>query len=661
MSDLVAERAVRLYGRDREIGLVQQFLDRLDELDVPRSRRLPGLVFTGTRGSGKTALLTELAQQADQQTPYVMVDFEAIGTESVPELLSALVFGLNRRCGHYGSLPFPRFITGQLVIAQRLTLPADREVARAEVEAALRGYRKVDRLRDFLADLAPQVLRATFPEADHFPGVDAAARYLPDVVIKGLTTWKLGRRSLLGGGQEWYGHQDLGLRRDPLDVLVDLNRQAGQLNDADNRGEVGEMLWAAFLADLRDGFRRGRRAAERSLNCLVLLDNLDTTTDKRFLDGLHRARTQHAAHAPDDPDPLTIVATSRGPLSASDGAPGDAPITAAAASYEHSTRRRDRRWYPVALGDLTQDEVGNMVRASVPQLGLTQRITTAVHWFTEGHPLSTRLVLDVISAKPDKRSDLTVALQVTGADEAFDADGTVEERLVRQFRHGISDTVYHDLVTVSAAADLVRAQRMYEHSDLLTTSRGERAELFGREFWAPDGRLIPVLRRLLSRQLAARGTEHAADWRTVHGWLRADHVEAADENGGYYHALAIGELAPVSRWLTESLRHNDVDGWLDSLVAVTAAPNRLDRRVAPIDQVQQLTAEIDADDVLLARVARLVAARWIAADPLAAGHLHGLYLEVAAEYDELAPSSANGLAVLRNEADRYRALAEKYP
>lgn len=659
MTDSIAG-PIHFYGRDREIRLVQDFLDRVQGDDrVPRSRRVPVLVFSGPRGSGKSALLAELERQVDQQTPHAHVNFDAVRTESVRDVLAALAFELNRRCGEYGSLAFPRFITGQLAIAQRLDW-TDRRLARDQVGAALEHYRKVDRLRDFLATTAPQVLGAVFPGAEQFPGVDGASRVFVELIVKELVSWRRGRRIVLGGGLNWYGHRDLGLRRDPLDTLVGLNRQAAKPQSGDNQGEVGELLWAAFLADLRHGFRHGRRADERALNCAVLLDNMDHPIGRRFVEGLVRARRQHAAYAPEDPDPLTVVATSRGALAAAVTARGGTVPTAAQASYEDSGKQPDRGWYPVLLHDLTPAHVGAMVNAAIPQMGINQRVTTAVHWFTAGHPGSTRLLLDAIAERPEERTDLHTVLEVLDPNALGAESATVEQRLLDQFRHGMSEDVLADLVTLAAAQDRDRALRLGAHSGLLTTVRGERELIFGPEYWTADGRMLPVLRRLLLRRLAARPAEHPASWSEVHGWVRDDHTTSGEQVGAHYHALALGEVEPVTRWFADLLPRRDVAEWLALLTAVTSAPNRLDRRVPPLHQARELTRWVDESQVPLARLAWLVVTRWIAEDSLAANHLYTLHLEIAAEFNEIAPYAPKGLATLRNEAARHRIEAEQY-
>ena len=376
-----------------------------------------------------------------------------------------------------------------MAIAQTVNL-TDRARAREQIRRALEEYRRVDRLRAFLAASAPKVLSAV-PVVRGVPGVSTAGRYLPDLVLRGLVSRRRGRRGGLGQGQDWYGHQDRGLHRDSLDVLVDLNRLATHPDLAGQRHEVGELLWAAFLADLRADFRHGRRADEWSLNCVVLIDNIDTDVGLRFLDGLVTARRQHAAHVSDDPDPLTVVATSRGALSARVTASGEPVPMVEQAGYAHylahSERvraRPERGWYPVMLRDLTRDEVGNMVSAP----GLDQddrRVTAMVHGFTGGHPGSTRLVLDAIAERPDAAVDLPTLLAAPAPGVLGPAARTVEHRLRDELLQGVPTGAVEDLVTCAAARNLDQASRLAARSGLLTGPRGERSAIFAPELWTP--------------------------------------------------------------------------------------------------------------------------------------------------------------------------------
>jgi hypothetical protein len=664
-----AGEAVRLYGRNAALKLVREFLTREERDGALCSRRYPVVVFTGMRGTGKTALLADLAGRLDQQVAFARIDCEGFDG-GARDLLSLIAFDLNRQSGRYGTLPFPRLITGQIAIAAHLDL-TDREVAREQVRQVLEEHQKTGQV---LQEALRTTLQSGFEAlggSHGAPGASAAIeniiyKYGPDVVLGGLAASRRGRRLLLGKGQEWYGHQDCDLGRGPLDVLVDLNRMATFPEAEGNRREVAELLWAAFLADLRDSFRHSRRAGAWTLNCVVLLDNADTVIGRDFLDELVMARRQRAAYAADDPDPLTVVATSRGDLAERVRARGESAVTLADAGYADYLRRSQtqvgRWWYPVLLPDLTLDEVGNMVAAMELPGGSRHAVTSAVHRFTAGHPGATRTLLEAIAEHPDEPADLLAILSSPEPGVLSAGSRTVEESLLRRLTEGMRPAAVADLATCAAARNEEAALRLGADSGLLAGMRGEDPVIFAADLWRADTRgqaaeLHPVLRRLLLRRLAARAPDSPADWVRVFGWLRASCLDAGDGTGELYHALALGAVEHVARWFAHALEHHDPAEWLRLLSSVTAAPSRLDHGLEPAPQIRALTRWADQREVPLALVGRLVAASWIYADPLSAGYGPSLLREMGADLYQIAPYSADGLSVLRDEADSYRDAA----
>jgi hypothetical protein len=116
---------------------------------------------------------------------------------------------------------------------------------------------------------------------------------------------------------------------------------------------------------VQDSFSNSRHASDWTFNCVVLLDNVDTAVGHDFLDELVMARRQRAAYEDDDPDPLTVVATSHGDLAERVRLRGESAVTLTSAGYADYLARSQthigRWWYPELLPDLTLDEVGNMV------------------------------------------------------------------------------------------------------------------------------------------------------------------------------------------------------------------------------------------------------------------------------------------------------------
>jgi hypothetical protein len=349
--------------------------------------------------------------------------------------------------------------TGQLVLRQNLDT-VDRARACGQVSQALATYRNVDALRDFLVETAEEVA-TVLHHGQPVPGAHTAAKYAAKLVLQGLIASRLGRRVLLGKGLDWYGHQDRGLHRNPLDVLVDLNVQGRRPEAGDNGREVSALLWAAFLADLRDDFQTGRHAAGWPLNCVILVDNADAAGDSSFLDELITARRRHAAHSPADPDPLTVLAASRGALSARVTPPGETVPPADQAGYEQYLRwsqehRLPQWWYPVRLRPLTEDEVGNMV-AAIGFHGTDQQLLVpALQAFSSGHLGSVRLVVEAMAAAPPGPVSLPELL----ARRRGTGQPTLEEELLGQFLPGLGKDTIEDLVTCAAAWDIDRASRL---------------------------------------------------------------------------------------------------------------------------------------------------------------------------------------------------------
>jgi hypothetical protein len=640
-------------------------MERRDPSHRLRSRHTPVLIFTGSRSAGKTALLDAVESRLDQRVPYARIDFETTKAVSTHEVLSALAFDLNRHCATYGRIAFPRFVVGRIVMAQKLDF-TNMDAARAKIEATLEDYRNIPRLREFLSGLGSEVLTAV--PGLKIPGSLTISKYLPNLLLDGLRSWRGSRRVVLGSGQDWYGHQDRGLDRGKaLDVLAGLNRRAQQPDGEDDRRAVDELLLAAFLADLRAGFGRGWRAPRQTLNCVMLLDNADNAGAQAFLADLVEARRLHSAKYPDDPDPVTVVATSRGPLVSqgiADGAPvvrlDEARFDLAVTPDAGQTRRW---WYAVALRALTRDEVGNMVGALSLQRGSDRQLAESIYRFTRGHPGSTRLLIKAIAERPDDAMGLPSILdrREPGAQGSATVRGTLETSFLAGFPKG--EAAMHDLVTCAAARDLPEASRLAAQSGLLIEAAVEEPAVLASELWTDggDGRpkvLQPVLRRLLLLRLAARDDDDPANWSRVHTWLCEKATRTDDEAGVLHHTLARGQLEAVTRVLAERIEDPDtnVAAWLDLVRSTVAAPAPLDP--AAEDHLQRLTRWTDPRDVPTAPIARLVAALWIDADPLAIGSRRGLHQIAEAAYRQVAAFSRGDQAALHAEAERHRALAD---
>lgn len=444
-----------LFGRDAVKHLVWELTD-------PKKDQ-PVLVVEGTRGSGKTALLNRLDTLLDQVTPHARLDFESNAQIPPHRILTALVFALPRRTDGL-SLRFPRFITGQYVM--RLDLDHnDRVRARDEVRRKLDKERIPPNLANILAQVAKEALGYV-----HFT-TPVPIQPLLKLVIPPATNWvvrKVWRRSeSLGRFRDWYGHRGQGLRHDANDALVELNTWAHQPEDDEAQQRLNELLCDAFFADLRDGFPAKGRGLRKAV---ILLDNIDTEAGANFVDTLVNTRQIRIANEL-APEPLLVVATSRGDYLAArpryeklplpDNAGRDGPPDSAGQS-----------WYQYVLPDLDFDHVRSMVGARQLRDGNNERLTKVIYELTNGHPASTRLLLNTVAANQELR-DYPAAL-LNARDPAVGTEGdTVLATLVARLLAGV--TLGPDeratLVTCAAAHTALDARNAARSRTLFPAAR----------------------------------------------------------------------------------------------------------------------------------------------------------------------------------------------
>ena len=648
---------------------MREFLARDERNGKSVSRETPVIIYAGPRDSGKSTLLEGLDGIAGLRLPCALVDCEGF-SGGARNLIALLAFELNRGSGRYRRISFPRLITGLLALRVKLDdLPdtGDRKTAKERMRKALEDREKA---ASVLEDTVRDVIDAGLSAAGGAPTWAQAALQLiaklgPRLVLGLLVTTRPGRRLVLGRGQDWYGRRTKQAGHDAIDVLIDLSRKAaspvgraGRFASKARR-EAAATLWDAFLADLDDAFAR-RRRLDWTLNCLVLLDNADSTPGTVFLDELVDARKRRA-EAGAAPDPLTVVAASRGPLAERHLPHGAAIAVLREAGYADYLRRRQgqpagRWWYPVALPHLSAEDVAVMAREfKLPQGSSRDAVASAVYRYTRGHTGTARALLGAMASSGE--TDLATILE-RADQEAHDgvplADGLLADLLI-----GVEEQTVHDLVTCSAARDREAVLRLGEVSGLLPAlAGGEDVELLSASFWDESlpvaGRALhPVLRRLLLRRLAARDAGDPASWAVVHGWLRDISREAGDETGALYHTLARGEIEPVARWLATAVGTMDAaEDWLALLETVTSAPNNLAPWQRRADHIGALLSWARQNDALAAATARLTAAMWIDADPLSQPGRAGLHRVVLDALRRIAPHSRKGIATLLDYAEK---------
>lgn len=624
----VAEVAVS-YGQDSAIRLVRAFVDRPGDGRVPELRKLPVLCFTGPHGIGKTTLVATLESKLQGNIPYARLDCEATQNLTTQEMLTRLALDLNRKCGMYGRLAFPRFATG--LIAMKATVSRIPSVAPREMTAALAQARRITQIRQLLGDAA-----AELPFGNTIPGVKALARLLPGLAIDLLLRLAPARKVLLGRDTAWYDNGNL----DAVDMLVMLNTWAQQPDN--NRAQVDQLLLGAFLADLRYAFHKARGAARRPLNCVILLDNTHAEAGSEFLRLLTQIRQDDT-----NPDPLTVVATALPGSGDRSLRAGDPSLPPDGAIEPWLGQQRLTVWLP----DLTESQVGEMANSglSFPGLRPAPHIRRIAYDFTRGHPHST----DIVIGRLRSHDDLPVS------DILNDAATELRGDLL----NGFPQDYVRLLTTCAAARDLGEMNRLeglaakadldliHDHWSLLHKS-GDSAVM------------QPVLRRLLLLDLAAREDDALDGWRNVFSWLR-DRA-GRDEYARLYHTLALGEVEPVVTWLDHHLgdpddrpEYLDAGPWLEALNIITAAPVRNPPGRSPHKQVD--TSWAGQWDSRPARVACLVAGLQLAREPLTSLDRRTLHERIAGAYLGLRGAAPSGREVFEREAKTHQELAREWP
>lgn len=656
---------LQLFGRAEVAALVRQAM---------AARGGPVLVFEGPPGSGKTSLLDALAELLRNRVPSAQFDLDSVHLDpdrgergAIPSLVAELAFQLARQAGSYGTLSFPRLVIGFLV--QQLDLDRmDRERARQQVDEALRAHRGMDRWTTILQEAANQ-LAATVPGGDVVPDT-----LVQEVVAGGLRLagrWAPGRRFLLGPYQQWYGHQDLGLTDPAIEALVGLKRWSDSAeHNPDHQHRIDDLLLRAFLADLRDAYRRAERAGGWAYNSVLLLDNVDGELGQAFLIELVRVRRDATAGGTASQDPLTVVVTSHGALLS------EVEAGVAADDGDRSGRRsgaeRERWWQRVPLPPLTLNEISAMIAQLALSDGNTQHLATVVHEFTRGQVAATELVLAAIDA--EGRADVELAALLRPQ-----ADGSsLEQRLLDRLLAGVDVGSAADLAVCAAARDPEPVKRLARKLRLA----GAHSGLDTAPLWSPDQHEVTLARRLLLRRLATTDR-----WTEAFEALRADATQQQDADLALYYAVALGEWGPIAAQLTERLGPGVMPGWLDTMHQIVAAPGRPlpgtelpsakpaartarrapsrtppPRATMPPDEAAQALARpwVGTGSPRFGTVLNLLTAEAVSRDPLCGGDRGELYRRIGEHYRELSeyPNlSCHELDVLER---RYRRLARDW-
>lgn len=642
MTDGSDQRAARILARTHLLRV-----DDDGRPHRPRNNPTPIVIFQAPCGGGKTTLLDSVTADLARIAPFARFDFAAPRNRkvTVDEALTVIAWELGRWCPVYGSLTFRRFAVGQLVKRLPLDMTKPYQKVRQGVETALASHQHLDTLRHVLQEATAEVL-GQLPALAQIPGIPVrtlgkyTVQFAVDRLVARMTRLALSRCL------RWY--EAKGASGDGVDVLIDLNQWAAH-PDAGNQARATELQMAAFFADVHDDFQRGRRSREWSFNGAIFLDNVDRAAGPRFLAELGRARVRHRGAQADKADPLTVIATSRSRVPAN-----DAPVER------------------VTLRALNATEVDTLASGRRLRTGDVRLLARRVHAFTGGHPESVTLLLQAATDYGTANVELNELLdwRNPSSAEAGKQPPTTADLLANRMLADVSDNDKDDLVTLSAARDRDQALLFAARTTLLNDRRRMRTATSEPDLWAADDAAAVVLRRLLSRRLAARDPEHDADWVTVHGALRRCCDAAATRDGGtqddatkdiageLYHDLAVGNLQVVVTALADQLPTTDTATWLALLKSVTSAPRRPDS-TPPHDQVTKLGKTVTVPDDRFAPLAQLVAGLWIAADPTTPGNRFLLHDGIAADYRTLRNLATNP-ALLLAEAAHHNEMAGQW-
>jgi hypothetical protein len=646
---------LQLFGRAEAAARVRQAM-------AARGRPNPVLVFEGPPGSGKTSLLDALAELQRNRVPTAFLDVGDIHLDpergergAIPSLVAELAFQLARQSGGYGSLRFPRLVIGLLV--QRLDLDrVDRARARRQVDEALRAHRGVDQWTSTL-EKAAQELVARVPGGQVVPQSLVHEIFTGTVGLAGR--WGPGRRFLLGPYQQWYGHQDLGLTDPAIEALVGLKRWSDSAeHNPDHQHRIDDLLLRAFLADLRDAFRRADRSGGWSFNGVLLLDNVDGELGQAFLAELVRIRRDATAGGTATRDPLTVVVTSRGAVLADLADLDDAPA---------GGRSREQWWQRVPLTPLTLNEISAMIAQLALSDGNTQHLATVVHDFTRGHAAATEMLLNAIDDAG--RADVELADLLRAPPDG----SSLELRLLHRLLTGVEAGPVADLAVCAAARSAEPVKRL---ARTLKLARGHGG-LETAPLWTPDDPDVTLVRRLLLRRLAT-----TARWDEAFEALLADAIDQQDDDLQLYYTVGLGRWGTVAQAMVDRLDPGAMPEWLTALHLIAAAPARpLPGTELPAPRpatktVRRTTpARRPAPDAAAQGLARpwaghgsprfdtvlnLLTALSVSRDPLCGTDRGELYRRIGDHYRELSEYPNLGCHELDALERRYRRLARDW-
>ncbi|MFI0895659.1 ATP-binding protein [Streptomyces sp. NPDC020983] len=648
----------------------------------------PVVLLAGPRGSGGTVLLDAMWREFADDCLSVRLDLRS--AQGVEDVVLAAVRGLGRRIPGIRAVDFPR--TAMLLKALSFI---DTGGGRTAFEAYLRARPQDAERQSALTDWSNRAAPLLSPEH----------RGLLDVLtgLLGALHSAVGRHKD-ARALRWLAERGGGGRE--YDSLWELYRQhRAQDGPTGTPRVVARTLCAAFLADLRHDFNDSWPRLQRPRNCLLLLDNAGGRTADLFLELLAECRREDAARD-ERPDPAVVVAVQRGrirPEAARLLDPADPELAFGTRHpYAPGGAGHPVWWYPVALADLTGEQVLALCTSSV--LGRHNRDADFLHALAGGHPEATDRLAHLLArfgrtppadprrapAELPEPYDPRRLLGERLADDAHPLppawpapprpDTTVEDYLLRRafadhltvasdgsLRPG-DNTLLGVMAVLAATPGLRRGacNATLHYLDWTDTDADTAQLALTAGMWLEENedgeavRLHPLAALLLRRWLA----RDPALWRKTHMGYAAHYSSRTDAPLRHHHTLAQAEpgrrepLTAVAAYLDDEFdRATSAAAWLDVLERVTSAPTRLATPLDPRTFVTSLAGPAE-DRNRRRAVTRLAVARWLHADR-AFDPAHQLAHTIAGEYEHLADITDDNEELYR-QAGKFRRIENSW-
>ncbi|HEY2762826.1 MAG TPA: hypothetical protein VGJ13_02235 [Pseudonocardiaceae bacterium] len=600
------------------------------------------VVLLGLAGSGKTYALRSISRDFGGAMVHASFDFDRRQPATTVEALTRITFALSRRWPVRGRPKFARFSLGLIAVQADLD-GMSHEQAREKLRALIRRFRW-NRGVDWIAARVEPLVNAAQAVGVLSPGLAEAVKVALPPLIRAAGS------QLTSKAERWHGDFPEANRAGPLDALVTLNAQARE-----QPATMTGWLTEAFLADVRESHARLARRDPKSLcacpnktekkdrhyhNWTLLLDNLDHGGGARFIDDLLAAQARYLRGHYGVHDPLLIIGTSgrwnpdlatgwRPPWNSepreSDGL-RTIPRCDDASYQEWADVRMPRRHYPVLLEPLTIGETAKVLETD--ELTVRSKLAQRA---TGGLPAALR-VLEPLLGNREPRPG---ARDVLRPSDPKPPEAEVwRSRLddLRLAKH-LSDIGVDEFVTAAPfatapwlvpadATSLISQPHVGRILTELRVSLWVNAPAQGGGT-ADYAELHPWIARTLVAALAARqsppdGPSYEAQFQS----LLNDPDTLADPARKAYCQLALGQISDVISLFEATFNSGPHRRWVDRLRLVTRAPDN-----KPLDQdsypLYEELVELDIRNVPDGRspvgniVRRLIAARWLAANPFA--------------------------------------------